>query len=106
MTQPATRTLPPELDLLLTTLRDLLPELHDRHGVASLAVFGSRTRDDATPESDLDLLVTFDRPIGLFEFIGLEQELGERFGCKVDLLTPNSIHPRLKERILHSAVPV
>lgn len=110
MTPPSaaspTATLPTERDALLTFLRALLPELHERYGVATMAVFGSRVRDDFTPESDLDLLVTFDRPIGLWAFIGMADELAERFGVKVDLATPSSLKPRLKEAILGSAIPV
>lgn len=72
----------------------------------SLAVFGSRTRDDASAESDLDLLVTFDPEASLFDLVGLELDLGDRFGIKVDVVTPASIKPRLRERILNDAVPV
>lgn len=98
--------LPTELDALRTQLRELLPELRASYGVVDLAVFGSRVRDDFTPESDLDLLVTFDDTASLFELVGLEQDLGERFGVKVDVVTPGSIKPRLKDRILGSAIPV
>ena len=101
-----TSALSADLKGLLAQLRELLPELRERYGVGSLAVFGSRVRDDFTAESDLDLLVTFERPIGLFGLVGMEQELGDRFGVKVDVLTPTSIKPRLKERILGAAVPV
>ena len=91
---------------LLHRLRQLLPELRERYRVAELAVFGSRTRADATPQSDLDLLVTFDSEASLFDLVGLEIDLGERFGIEVDVLTPSSIKSRLRDRILESAVPV
>lgn len=106
MSQVAPPTIPSDLDGLLGRLRELLPELRERYHITSLAVFGSRTRDDATPESDLDLLVTFGPKASLFELIGMEQDLGDLFGVKVDVVTPSSIKPRLKERILGSAVPV
>lgn len=106
MTAPVTATLPTELDGLLARLRELLPELRERYHVTSLAVFGSRTRDDATPASDLDLLVTFGSKASLFELIGMEQDLGDLFGVKVDVVTPSSIKPQLKQRILGNAVPV
>ncbi len=101
-----TSALATDLKGLLAQLGELLPELRERYGIGTMAVFGSRVRDDFTAESDLDLLVTFERPVGLFELVGMEQELSDRFGVKVDVLTPTSIKPRLKERILGAAVPV
>ena len=67
-------------------------------------MFGSRVRDDFTPQSDLDLLVTFEPGAGLFDLIGLEQDLAQLLGVKVDVVTPKSIKPLLRERILTSAV--
>lgn len=93
-------------EALLERLRELLPELRQRYHVVSLAVFGSRARTDATLQSDLDLLVTFDSEASLFDLVGMELDLGERFGVDVDVVTPDSIKPRLRDRILRSAVPV
>lgn len=87
-------------------LRDLMPELRERFHVVHLAVFGSRARKDARPESDLDLLVTFDSEASLFDLVGLELDLKDRLGLKVDIVTPGSLKPRLRDRILESAVPV
>lgn len=91
---------------LLGRLRQLLPELRAKYHVAELAVFGSRSRADATPRSDLDLLVTFDPEASLFDLVGMEIDLAERLGVEVDVVTPASIKPRIKDRILESAVPV
>ena len=106
MSQPATTAHPAELEALLALLRSLLPELRERYGVSRLAVFGSRVRRDFTPESDLDVLVAFDRPIGLFGVVGLEQELSDRLGVRVDLVIERALKPRLRPRILAEAVPV
>jgi uncharacterized protein len=94
------------LDALRRHLRELLPELRRRYHVVDIAVFGSRVGADAGPRSDLDLLVTFDDEASLFDLIALEQDLGERLGVEVDVVTPASIKPRLRKRILESAVPV
>jgi len=75
-------------------------------GVKSLAVFGSVARDEAQSESDVDLLVEFSRPVGLFQFIGLKQYLENLLECPVDLATPNSLKPRMKERVIHEAIYV
>jgi hypothetical protein len=96
---------PPAEDLL-GRLRQLLPELREKYHVAELAVFGSRARADATPRSDLDLLVTFDSSASLFDLVRMERDLSERLGVEVDVVTPASIKPRIRDRILESAVPV
>jgi uncharacterized protein len=75
-------------------------ELSDRYGVKSLALFGSVARDEATPASDIDLLVEFDRPVGLFGLFALQDRLEEIFGCKVDLGTPESLKPRLRASVI------
>ncbi len=90
---------------IFLTLRNLQTELADR-GVNSLAVFGSFARGDFSPESDLDLLVDFNRPIGLFEFIRLKLFLEKATGCRVDLVTPDALHPALRDQILGEAVYV
>ncbi len=77
-----------------------------QHGVKSLAVFGSVARGEATPASDLDVLVEFSRPVGLFEFIRLKYYLEELTHCRVDLVTDDALRPALRERILSEAVHV
>jgi len=94
------------LEPLLERLRALLPELQARYSVDTLEVFGSRVREDASHESDLDILVTFSSTPGLFEFIRLENELADRLGLPVDLVMRRSLKPRLRDRILAEAIPV
>jgi uncharacterized protein len=79
-------------------------ELRAEHGVASLALFGSVARDEARPDSDVDVLVDFDRPVGLFAFGRLQDRLSEILGRRVDLATRASLHRRLKDRILAEAI--
>ncbi|MDY7013313.1 MAG: nucleotidyltransferase family protein [Cyanobacteriota bacterium] len=76
------------------------------HGFAvkTLLLFGSVARDEAHAESDVDLLVEFEQPVGLLTFIGLKQYLEEILGCSVDLGTPNSLRPYLKETVLKEAI--
>lgn len=92
-----------ERDAALDTLRDMLPDLSAEYGVTSLAVFGSVARGDADESSDLDLLVEFKAPIGLFEFARLKQRLEETFDCSVDLVEPDALAPAARERILAEA---
>lgn len=72
--------------------------------VASLSVFGSVARGEAGAESDVDLLVEFAEPVGLFEFVGLKQHLEDLLGCAVDLATPNALRPAMRPQILGEAV--
>jgi predicted nucleotidyltransferase len=88
---------------ILNVLRGSRPLL-DGFGVARLSLFGSFTRDEGGEDSDVDLLVEFSRPIGLFEFVRLQRQLGELVGHRVDLVTPAALKPQLRDRILHEAV--
>jgi len=76
--------------------------------VRSLSVFGSAARGETRPESDVDILVEFepDARIGLFKFLRLKDALGELLGQPVDLVTPDALHPALKDAILEEAVHV
>ena len=91
---------------VLSILHEKRGELSEKYGVKSLALFGSVARDEARPDSDVDLLVEFDRPVGLFDFIGLQQFLETLLGCKVDLGTLRSLKPRLKDSVLQEAIHV
>ena len=91
---------------VLRILHEKRGELSDKYGVKSLALFGSVARDEARPDSDVDLLVEFDRPVGLFAFIGLQQFLETLLGSKVDLGTLRSLKPRLKDSVLQEAIHV
>jgi uncharacterized protein len=87
----------------LGRLADLAPHLLSR-GVTSLRVFGSAGRDAMTDESDVDILVEFDRPVGAFEFLDLQDELARTLGRPVDLVTPAAIKERMRARIEREAV--
>ncbi|MEB3882203.1 nucleotidyltransferase family protein [Lyngbya sp. CCY1209] len=85
---------------LLETHRDRL----DEFAVKALFLFGSVARDEATPESDVDFLVEFERPVGLFTLLELRSVLEELLDCSVDLGTPNSLRPHLREKVLREAI--
>ncbi|MBF0355509.1 MAG: nucleotidyltransferase family protein [Alphaproteobacteria bacterium] len=79
-----------------------------RFGVAGLSLFGSVGRNEASRTSDIDLLVEYKpgRPTGLFEMIDLKRWLEGHLGHPADILTPSSIKPRLKSRILKEAIRI
>jgi predicted nucleotidyltransferase len=68
--------IPPRREDILNVLRSSR-SLLDGFGVARLSLFGSFARDEGGEDSDVDLLVEFNRPIGLFEFVRLQRQLGE-----------------------------
>ncbi len=92
-------------EVIFTVLRQQQAELKSR-GVKLLAVFGSVARGDFTDQSDLDLLVEFERPVGLFEFIRLKMVLEQITGRGVDLVTPDALRQEMRERILGDAIYV
>lgn len=88
----------------LRCLREHSSDLTTRFGVISLSLFGSIARDDAAPDSDLDLLVEFDRPIGLFAFARVQQYLEDLVGRRVDLVTPEALRPSMRRRVEEEAI--
>ncbi|WP_342662819.1 nucleotidyltransferase family protein [Baaleninema simplex] len=85
---------------LLDSHRDRL----DDFAVKALFLFGSVARDEATSKSDVDVLVEFKHPVGLFTLLGLQAYLEELLGCSVDVGTPSSLRPHLRETVLKEAI--
>ncbi len=75
-----------------------------RHHIRRLSVFGSQLHGDPRPESDLDILVEFDpgHTPGL-DFFGMQDELSEILGVKVDLNTPGFLSPYFRDEVLQHA---
>jgi len=71
-----------------------------KHGVKKAGLFGSVIREEATEESDIDLLIEFEGRKSLLDLVGLKLELQEVLRKEVDVLTYKSLHPLLKEKIL------
>ncbi len=95
-----------DLENLKRSLAAELPLLRDRYGVASLSLFGSYVRGEQTPDSDLDVLVTFHRTPGLLGFIELENHLSDLLGKRVDLVLRDALKPAVGNRVLAEAVPI
>ena len=94
------------LDDVKTTLASHESELREQ-GIKSLAIFGSVARGDAGPDSDVDLLIEFDRTVGLFHFIHVKDFLGGLLeGARVDLVMREAVYEELKEDIFGEAVNV
>jgi len=83
----------------------VVPILRD-FGVVRAGVFGSRARAQAGPDSLLDLLVEFEKDRSLLDLVGLELELSDRLGLKPHVVTYQSLHPLLRDRILSDEVGI
>ncbi len=92
-----------ERNEILGILDDHLDEL-GRFNVKSLALFGSVARNEARPDSDVDVLVEFSVPVGLFHFVRLKNYLEELLDAPVDLVTPDAIKDKMRENILEEAI--
>jgi uncharacterized protein len=82
---------------------DVIETICARHDIAVLRVFGSAARGKDTEDNDLDLLVEFTSPKSLLDLVGIQQEFEDALERKVDLLTPASLSPYLKDRVLREA---
>lgn len=91
---------------ILETLRRNFADLAQRFDVQSLAVFGSASRDQLRPESDVDILVRFKAPATLRGYAELKDHLESLLGRSVDLATEPMLKSALRERILNEAIHV
>jgi len=83
-----------------------LTPIFRKYGVVKADVFGSVARGQAKADSDLDLIVTLKRPIGIFMFNELNDKLETSLRTKVDLLTHQSINRHLKPYIISNMVRI
>ncbi len=85
-----------------------LERLCRSHGVRRLALFGSTLHGNATPESDIDLLVEFDEQKipGLFRIVRIESELSALLGRRVDLRTPEDLSRYFRQEVVAESEPI
>ena len=85
-------------------MRDTIGRVLNGRGTVFVGIFGSRTKGVATENSDIDLMIQFDKKkkYGLFDLGGIKMDLEKELGKKVDLVTPFSLSPLLKDEIMKS----
>ncbi len=90
----------------LRIIQAAFPALKEAYGLSSTAVFGSVARNEALPNSDINLLVEFEsgRVCGYFGFYSLQKELESILRVRVDLVTPDALKKQLRAAILAEAV--
>ncbi|EPC00404.1 hypothetical protein L861_14110 [Litchfieldella anticariensis FP35 = DSM 16096] len=87
-------------------LHDHLPTLVSEYGVKELALFGSMARDQASEDSDIDILVSFDGPATSARYFGVQFYLEDLLGHPVDLVTDKALRPELRPYIEREALHV
>jgi len=90
----------------LAAKREKILAIAAAHGASNLRVFGSVAKGVDKEGSDVDLLVAIRPGISLFQYVGLQLDIQEALGVRVDLCTEEELHPRLKARILAEARPL
>ena len=90
----------------LQTIRATVPAVLRAHGVARASVFGSFARGAERADSDIDLLVEFEPGRSLLDLVRLRDELHEVLGRDVDVATPASLHPLLRDAIMAEQVEI
>lgn len=88
------------LDEIKDALAQHKEELRQKYKVQEIGVFGSYVKGGQRKRSDVDILVEFAEPIGLFEFMDLERHLSELIDGKVDLVMKSALKPRIGKHIL------
>ena len=78
--------------------------LRSNYAVKEIGIFGSFVKGSQDTKSDIDILVEFEKPIGLFGFVRLKLELSDLLGCPVDLVMKTALKPRISRRILAEVI--
>ena len=85
---------------IIKIIRNSKPEMESHYGVQRLGLFGSYVKERQSKRSDIDILVTFNRDIDLFDFLDLREYLESQFSIKVDLVMESALKPAIGKRIL------
>ena len=94
------------MDLINVKNKKRLMEIFKEYGVTKAAIFGSYARGDQKKKSDIDFLIKMESGRTLMDLGGLNVDLQELFGRKIDLVEYQCIHPKLKKEILSEQVPI
>ena len=92
------------LDEVIAELRRVQPDLRRRYPIRELGIFGSYARGEQIEGSDVDIVVDLGDGVGLFELAGLQQDLSDALGVKVDLVMKEALKRSIGRQILSEAV--
>jgi uncharacterized protein len=91
---------------VIQILQEEAQALLDCYPISALFLFGSVARDEAREDSDVDILVEFNHPIGLFQLVALKRDLETLLGRRVDIGTRRSLKPQVRGRVLQEAIRI
>ena len=81
-------------------------ELNRKYGVTEISIFGSYVRNEQSDNSDIDILVDFNKPIDLLTFVNLQNYLSDLLKIKVDLVMKKALKPKIGQRILQEVIDI
>lgn len=85
-------------------LHNNLQVLSEKYFIKEIGIFGSYARQEQTEKSDIDIVVSFSKPVGLFHFMDLEEYLQELLGEKIDLVSQKAIKPTIKPYVVKDLI--
>ena len=94
------------VEALLKAKREEILAVCAKYGARNVGVFGSVARSEADEQSDIDFLVEMEPGRSLFDLGGLQQELEQLLGCRVDVVTERGLKGRVRDQVLSEAVPL
>lgn len=95
-----------KIDKVKKILAEHRDELRREYKIIEMGIFGSYIRGQQKRKSDIDILVKFDEPVSLLDWVGAENYLTDILGIKVDLVPREDVRPELKKRIFKEVVYV
>ena len=87
-------------------LKELKPVLKEKYNVESVEIFGSYAKHQQTPQSDIDLLVTYSEAPDVVGLNKIKRFLRRKLGVKVDIVSKKYLNPIIKDKVLQEAIPV
>jgi predicted nucleotidyltransferase len=91
---------------LLKEKREEILRVCAQHGARNVRIFGSVARGESDEASDLDFLVELDEGRSLFDLGGLQYDLEQMLGRRVDVVTGRGLKARMRERVFREAMPI
>lgn len=88
----------------LKNQREEILRIATAHGARNIRVFGSVSRGEAGPQSDVDILVKLEPGRSLLDVVAIKQDLEDLLGCQVDVVTEESISLYIRDQVLKEAV--
>jgi len=95
-----------KIDVIKKIISEHRKELESKYNVKEIGIFGSYVRAQNSKNSDLDVLVEFSKPIGMFKFLELEEYIQNITGIKIDLVSKKALKPRIGQNILKELIKI